>query len=136
VVNGNSESRKAGAGSPKDAAADVFGRAQQVMVIVPIDADINEAEHVLKKIGTRAQGGQIAAVRHFQFQHHDRNDDGQHAVAEGFETSFGMSKLSKLSGSRRAGALRSGRRGVSARPLFSMWVTALTANSMGTPVSR
>jgi hypothetical protein len=28
-------------------------------------------------------------VRHLQFEHHDRDDDRDHAVAEGFESSFG-----------------------------------------------
>jgi len=29
---------------------------------------------------------EVAAVRDFEFQHHDGNDDGDDAVAEGFES--------------------------------------------------
>jgi hypothetical protein len=31
------------------------------------------------------QGGHVSAVRRFHFQHHDRDDDGDDTVAEGFK---------------------------------------------------
>ena len=43
----------------------------------------------------RAERGQVGAVRHLHFQHHDGDDDGEHAVAEGFEP--GLLHGSKIS---------------------------------------
>ena len=58
----------------------------EVVVIVPIDAHVNEAEDVAQEHGCkRRQVLPIGAVRHLQFQHHDGDDDGQHPVAEGFQ---------------------------------------------------
>ncbi len=52
------------------------------MVIVPVDADVDEAgEHGHE----RHERGEVLAVRHFQFEHHDRDDDGDDAITEGFE---------------------------------------------------
>ena len=55
-------------------------------MVVPIDADIDEAQHVAgENWQHRQKRRQIDAVGHFQLQHHDGDDDGEHAVAEGFE---------------------------------------------------
>jgi hypothetical protein len=63
---------------------------QQVVMIVPINAEVNKAEDVTEKHGQqRLQGGESGAMRHFQFQHHDGDDNCQHAVAECFESAFG-----------------------------------------------
>ena len=71
---------------PQNAAADVFGGMEQVVMVVPVDADVDEAQHVAQEHREqRLQRGQIGAVRHLQFQHHDGDDDGEHAVAEGFQ---------------------------------------------------
>ena len=60
------------------------------MMVVPVDADIEKAQHVVKKHRQqRLQRGQVVAVRHLQFQHHDGDDDGEHAIAEGFESVLG-----------------------------------------------
>ena len=71
---------------PEDAAGDMFGGVEEVMVIVPVNGDVDEAEDVTQKDGEeRLQLGEAGAVRDFQFQHHDGDDDGDDAVAEGFE---------------------------------------------------
>ena len=36
-----------------------------------------------------AQARRMVAVRHLQLQHHDGDDDGDHAIAERFEPAFG-----------------------------------------------
>jgi hypothetical protein len=56
---------------------------QQVMMIVPIDRHINKAENVAEK--DRDQAAErlpVSSARHLQFQHHDRDDDGDDAIAE------------------------------------------------------
>ena len=71
---------------PEDAAADAFGGLEEVVMVVPVDADVDETEDVAEKDGQeRFQGGEVGGVRDFQFQHHDGDDDGEDAVAEGFE---------------------------------------------------
>ena len=58
-------------------------------MLVPIDADVDEAEHIAYEDGPqRQQRLEIGFVRNFEFQHHDGDDDGDDAVAEGFQASF------------------------------------------------
>ena len=74
---------------------------QHVVVVVPVDAQVDEAQHVAQEHRQqRAQVGEIVAVRHLQLQHHDGDDDGEHAVAE---------RLEQYSGDRVSGAYRGSR---------------------------
>jgi hypothetical protein len=71
---------------PEDAAGDAFGGLEKVMMIVPVNADVDEAQDVAEEDGQdRFQFGEVGPVRDFQFQHHDGDDDGEDTVAEGFE---------------------------------------------------
>ena len=71
---------------PEDGAGDVLGGVEEVMMIVPVNADVDEAEEIAQEHGEqRAQVGEVGAVRDFQFEDHDGDDDGDDAVAEGFE---------------------------------------------------
>src|ERR1700752_2048652 len=59
------------------------------MVIIPVDADEDIAQQVAEKSrdhGTQAR--QRGFVRDAQIEHHDRDEDGDHAIAESFEPSF------------------------------------------------
>src|ERR1700739_614195 len=73
---------------PKDRARYPRGGMQQVMMIVPIDADINETQDVAEE--DRQYGQQVVRAvtpRYFHFQHHDRDDDRDHAIAESLQSS-------------------------------------------------
>ena len=59
------------------------------MVIVPVNADEDKAQHVAQEGGSqRTESRPVIAFRRMQFEHHDRNDDGDHAIAERFQSSF------------------------------------------------
>src|SRR5215467_9265184 len=59
---------------------------KQMMVVVPVDPKIDEAEHVRpERRPDRAQSRQVATFRHAELEDHDRDEDGDDAVAEGFE---------------------------------------------------
>jgi hypothetical protein len=56
-----------------------------ILELIPVNPDVDEAEHVAHEDGPeRDQRPEIGFVRDFEFQHHD--EDGDDAVAEGFET--------------------------------------------------
>ena len=75
---------------PQHLAVDALGDVQHVMVVVPVDAEEHVAQHVGEERWRELpRGGQSDVVRHFQLQHHDRDDDGEHAVAEGLEPVLG-----------------------------------------------
>src|SRR6266567_7220657 len=57
-----------------------------MVVVVPVDADIHEAQDVGEQgRSNRRECGEVRAVRRLQLQDHDRDDDSDHAVAERFE---------------------------------------------------
>ena len=69
--------------SPQDRAVDLVHGLQQVMMIVPVDAHEHKAQRVTQKHWNyRDQRGRFRTFRHFQLQHHDRNDDGNHAITK------------------------------------------------------
>ena len=65
------------------------GHVQHVVVVVPVDAEEHEAQHVAQeRPATSGRSAPGRAVRDLQLEHHDRDEDRDHAVAEGFEPSF------------------------------------------------
>src|SRR2546422_2919091 len=59
------------------------------MVVAPVDAEKNKTQSIAEEYGNQgAQRGQTGLLRHFQFKHHDGDEDGDHAVAEGFQSSL------------------------------------------------
>ena len=67
---------------PEHCCADVGDGVEEVVVIVPIDADVEEAEKHREDCRKRCPVGTFG---HFEFKHHDRDDDGEDSVGEGFE---------------------------------------------------
>ncbi len=72
-------------------------RVQQMMVVVPVDGEIDEAQHVDHEVRRHAhERGPAGAVRDLQLQHHDGDDDRQDAVAEGRQPLFSHAVLVRL----------------------------------------
>src|SRR5437016_4517713 len=58
-------------------------------MIVPVDGEVDEAQEVTEEDrDERSEIGDRCAMRHAQIEHHDRDDDGEHAVAERLESFF------------------------------------------------
>ncbi len=76
---------------PEDRAGDGAGGMEEVMVVVPVDADVDEGEDVGEEDGEeRGEIGKVGGtVGDFQLEDHDGDNDGDDAVAEGFEAGFG-----------------------------------------------
>jgi hypothetical protein len=85
---------------PQHGAVDLLGRVQHVMMVVPVDAEEDVAEDVGEEHRhERARRFPPAVVRHLQLQHHNRDDDGEHAVAECFQSMLAHDR--QCSGFRR-----------------------------------
>ena len=60
-----------------------------MMMVIPIDAEKNKTQHITQEYGRQpSQRGKVRAVRRFEFQHHNGDKDGDHSIAEGFESSL------------------------------------------------
>src|SRR5579884_1694413 len=71
---------------------------EKMMVIVPIDRHIGEAQHIGRKARRHAaQRRPVGAMRYLQFKHHDGDDDRDDAVAERGETIFAHGAVQCLS---------------------------------------
>src|SRR5450631_589566 len=83
--------------APQDGPVDALDNLEHVMVVAPVDADVDEAEQVGQELrggaAKRLEGG---LVRDLQLQNHDGDDDGEDAVAKRFEPTG--SHLPSLSG--------------------------------------
>lgn len=68
---------------PQQRAIDVRDQVKEVMVVIPVDRDVDEAQHIAEKHRRQRQERIRARIlRHLQLQHHDRNNDGNDAVGE------------------------------------------------------
>ena len=80
---------------PERAPAHLLHRVQQMVMVVPVDADEHEAQHIRQEHRhQRRECCEIGSVRHLHLQHHDRDDDRDHAIAERFQPSLAHSMLS------------------------------------------
>ena len=62
---------------------------EHMMVVVPIDTEIDETQYICEKHRQeRAYGREIVPVWYSQFQYQNRDQDSDHAIAEGFKSGF------------------------------------------------
>lgn len=78
---------------PQDTAVHVVDRMQHVMMVIPVDPDMDEAENVADEDRPeRKKIPQAVSMRRVEFQDHDCDEDGDDAVTEGFEPVFSHGK--------------------------------------------
>ena len=71
---------------PEIATANAPHSVEHVVMIAPINPEKNKTQDIAEKTGqSREQRGEASAMRHFQFQNHDGDNDCEDAVAKGFE---------------------------------------------------
>jgi hypothetical protein len=73
---------------PEDAVSDLVEVVDEVVVVDPIDAGLDEAEEIDKdERKVEAEGGEVGYffAGDMEFENHDGDDDGDDAVGEGFE---------------------------------------------------
>src|SRR5215472_12587466 len=74
---------------PKNPAGDVVSCLKQMMMIVPVDTNVQETENVTEKNGNQwKQCRQIGRGRDLYTEHQERNDDGKHSVTKSLYSSF------------------------------------------------
>jgi hypothetical protein len=57
-----------------------------MMVVVPVDAEIDETQHIAdENRRQRRECGEVMTGRNLQLQHQDRDQNREDAVAESFE---------------------------------------------------
>src|SRR5690348_3220834 len=72
---------------PQDTSCDFLHQVHQVMMIVPIDADENKAQNIGREHWPeRMKVVPTIALGHLHFQNHNGENDGDHAIAESFES--------------------------------------------------
>src|SRR6185312_2182401 len=74
---------------PQYAASHVLRRVQKMMVVVPVNAHVDKTHDVAEKNRQdRSQVTQSGSMRWFYLQHHNSDDDRNHAVTESFHSAF------------------------------------------------
>ncbi len=55
----------------------------QVVVVHPVNGDVQKAEHIANEHGQEGQQcGPLGAFRNLEFQHHNGDNDRKNAIAE------------------------------------------------------
>src|SRR4051812_48470381 len=74
---------------PQDTSGHMLRRLQQVMVVVPVDAYVDKAQHITGKYRHQwSQGGKRGSIWRLHLQHHNGDNDGEYPVTESLHTSF------------------------------------------------
>src|SRR5262245_24791456 len=82
---------------PEDTSAYMLDRLEEMMMIVPVDAENDETQNVTEE--DRRDWSQRREVRpdwYAQLEHHDRDDYRDHAITEGFQAIAGHLRLGIL----------------------------------------
>ena len=89
---------------PQHRAVHVVHGMEHVVMVVPVNAHEDEAEDICQEHRQhRRERRRIDAVRHLHLEHHDGDDDGDHAVGERLEAAFGHDAAGLSSGRPGAG---------------------------------
>ena len=92
-------------------------------MIVPVYCNIQKAEDIAEKGGCKGdECAQIRPVRRLQLEHHDRDNDGDHTVAECFQPAFVQRIISAAQSSPLPSGLVAG---TSPRQTFAVWHNVL-----------
>jgi hypothetical protein len=63
---------------------------KQVMMIVPVNAEEYETHQIAQQDRNQwEQRGRAGFMGNSQFKHHDSDEDGNHTIAECFQSAFG-----------------------------------------------
>src|SRR5919108_3596705 len=93
---------------------------QHVVMVVPIDAEVDETQHITQKHRDQWRKGLDAlTMRHLQLQHHDGDDDGDDAIAECFKPTLAHSYLVQA---QKTSTLQRPRLPTAARRSTGRWV--------------
>jgi len=91
---------------PENGTGHLVRGVEHVVVVVPVDADVDEAQHVREEHRhERRQCVNVLAVRRMQLEHHDRDDHGNHPVAECLEAPLVHLETPGPAGRWRCGSL-------------------------------
>src|ERR1041385_8176576 len=72
-----------------------------VMMVVPVNSDVNETQEIAEEHRQqRHQVLQTVTMRHLHLQHHDGDDDCDHAIAECFQSPLGHLPSASTNSSR------------------------------------
>src|SRR5947207_14009305 len=75
---------------PEDLAVDARRCVQEMVMVVPVDAEKNEAQDVrAKRRRQRLQRMPVVSVWHLELEHHDGDQDRDDSIAERLESPFG-----------------------------------------------
>src|ERR1700732_1691194 len=75
---------------PQDPTRNMLRRLQEVMMVVPVDADVNEAQHIAEENRKEwLQGRKTGSLWRLHFQHHDGDDDGEYPVTKSLHAGLG-----------------------------------------------
>src|SRR5258707_5478638 len=65
-------------------------RLQEVMMVVPVDADVNEAQDIAEENRKEwLQSRKTGSLWRLHFQHHDGDDDGEYPVTKSLHAALG-----------------------------------------------
>ena len=74
---------------PQNTTGDFFAGVKHVVVIVPVDADIDEAEYIAEKYRYKlCEPGQRWIMWHLHLEHHYRDNDRDNAIAKCLQSGF------------------------------------------------
>jgi hypothetical protein len=74
---------------PKQFSIHPIHHVEEVMVIIPVDAYIQKAQHIADEYwNERFKIADVIRMGNFQFKDENGNNDGEHAVAESFKSIF------------------------------------------------